>query len=249
MIDMSDPVVPVRWPVSAESTIMNPASKVIALKAGKTLHVFNIEMKSKMKSHVMAEEMIFWKWVSVNTVALVTETTVYHWNMEGDPQPVKMFDRHPSLAGCQMIHYQTDEYQKWLLLIGISAPQNRVVGAMQLYSVDRKVSQAIEGPAAAFAEFKSEGNAKPATLFCFAVRNPAGGKVLSVRVEEDNIVNYATNVLQNPNLGLHLAIFGNLAGAEELFERKFSTLFARGSSAETAKVAASAPKTFFIQSS
>uniref|UniRef100_A0A3Q2HY86 Clathrin heavy chain like 1 n=1 Tax=Equus caballus TaxID=9796 RepID=A0A3Q2HY86_HORSE len=310
---------------------------VIALKAGKTLHVFNIEMKSKMKSHVMAEEMIFWKWVSVNTVALVTETTVYHWNMEGDPQPVKMFDRHPSLAGCQMIHYQTDEYQKWLLLIGISAPQNRVVGAMQLYSVDRKVSQAIEGPAAAFAEFKSEGNAKPATLFCFAVRNPAGGKlhiievgqpaagnqpfikkavdmffpsrgsdrfpsgyigvkhgiiyvitkysylhmydlesgmciymnhvsadtifvtapheptsgiisvnkkgqVLSVRVEEDNIVNYATNVLQNPNLGLHLAIFGNLAGAEELFERKFSTLFARGSSAETAKVAASAPK-------
>lgn len=55
-------------------------------------------------------------------------------------------------------------------------------------------------------------------------------------------MNYATNVLQNPNLGLHLAIFGNLAGAEELFERKFSTLFARGSSAETAKVAASAPK-------
>lgn len=50
---------------------------------------------------------------------------------------------------------------------------------MQLYSVDRKVSQAIEGPAAAFAEFKSEGNAKPATLFCFAVRNPAGGKVRS----------------------------------------------------------------------
>lgn len=70
----------------------------------------------------MAEEMIFWKWVSVNTVALVTETTVYHWNMEGDPQPVKMFDRHRSLAACQMIHYQTDEYQKWLLLVGISAP-------------------------------------------------------------------------------------------------------------------------------
>lgn len=78
-------------------------------------------MKSKMKSHTMAEEVVFWKWVSVNTVALVTETTVYHWSMEGDSQPVKMFDRHASLAGCQMIHYRTDEYQKWLLLIGISA--------------------------------------------------------------------------------------------------------------------------------
>lgn len=55
--------------------------------------------------------------------------------------------------------------------------QNRVVGAMQLYSVDRKVSQPIEGHAAAFGEFKVEGNAKTSTLFCFAVRSQAGGKV------------------------------------------------------------------------
>lgn len=55
--------------------------------------------------------------------------------------------------------------------------QNRVVGAMQLYSVDRKVSQPIEGHAAAFAQFKMEGNAEESTLFCFAVRGQAGGKV------------------------------------------------------------------------
>ncbi|XP_013920127.1 PREDICTED: uncharacterized protein LOC106547463 [Thamnophis sirtalis] len=66
--------------------------------------------------------------------------------------------------------------------------------------------------------------------------------VLSVCVEEDNIVNYATNVLQNPDLGLRMAIRSNLAGAEELFARKFNTLFAQGSYAEAAKVAASAPK-------
>ncbi|KAM8993325.1 clathrin heavy chain 2 isoform 1-T1 [Ara ararauna] len=338
IIDMSDPTTPIRRPISAESAIMNPASKVIALKAGKTLQIFNIEMKSKMKAHTMAEEVIFWKWISVNTVALVTETAVYHWSMEGESQPQKMFDRHASLAGCQIINYRTDEHQKWLLLIGISAQQNRVVGAMQLYSVDRKVSQPIEGHAAAFAEFKIEGNAKPSTLFCFAVRSPAGGKlhiievgqpatgnqpfvkkavdvffppeaqtdfpvamqigvkhgviylitkygyihmydlesgvciymnrisadtifvtapheptsgiigvnkkgqVLSVCVEEDNIVNYATNVLQNPDLGLRMAIRSNLAGAEELFARKFNTLFAQGSYADAAKVAASAPK-------
>ena len=34
----------------------------------------------------------------------------------------------------------------------------------------------------------------------------------------------------------------NLAGAEELFARKFNTLFAQGSYSEAAKVAASAPK-------
>lgn len=69
----------------------------------------------------MAEEVIFWKWISVNTVALVTETAVYHWSMEGESLPQKMFDRHASLAGCQIINYRTDENQKWLLLIGISA--------------------------------------------------------------------------------------------------------------------------------
>ncbi|XP_062038064.1 clathrin heavy chain 2 isoform X3 [Lepus europaeus] len=338
IVDMHEPTAPIRRPISADSAIMNPASKVIALKAGKTLQIFNIEMKSKMKAHTMSEEVIFWKWISVNTVALVTETAVYHWSMEGDSQPTKMFDRHASLAGCQLIHYRADEHHKWLLLIGISAQQNRVVGAMQLYSVDRKVSQPIEGHAAAFAEFKIEGNAKPATLFCFAVRSPAGGKlhiievgqpaagnqpfvkkavdvffppeaqtdfpvamqigakhgviylitkagylhlydlesgvciymnrisadtifvtapheptsgiigvnkkgqVLSVCVEEENIVNYATSVLQNPDLALRLAVRSNLAGAEELFVRKFGALFAQGSYAEAARVAASAPK-------
>lgn len=48
---------------------------------------------------------------------------------------------------------------------------------MQLYSVERNVSQAIEGHAAAFAQIKLEGNANPSTLFVFAVRGAQGGKV------------------------------------------------------------------------
>ena len=48
---------------------------------------------------------------------------------------------------------------------------------MQLYSVERKVSQPIEGHAAAFTQFKVEGNPHESTLFSFAVRGPQGGKV------------------------------------------------------------------------
>ena len=51
--------------------------------AGKNLQIFNLEMKSKMKAHQMTDEIIFWKWINLNTVALVTETSVYHWSMEG----------------------------------------------------------------------------------------------------------------------------------------------------------------------
>lgn len=338
IIDMSDSANPIRRPISADSAIMNPTSKVIALKAGKTLQIFNIEMKSKMKAHTMTEDVIFWKWISVNTVALVTEGAVYHWGMEGDSLPLKMFDRHASLNGCQIINYRTDPKLMWLLLIGISAQQNRVIGAMQLYSVERKVSQPIEGHAAAFSTFKMEGNPETSTLFTFAVRTAQGGKlhvievgqppagnqpfakkavevffppeaqndfpvamqtsakhdviylitkygyihlydietgiciymnrisgdtifvtashdvssgiigvnrkgqVLSVSVDEESIIPYITNVLQNPDLALRMAVRNNLAGAEDLFVRKFNTLFTSGQYAEAAKVAANAPK-------
>lgn len=308
------------------------------ISAQKTLQIFNIEMKSKMKAHAMTEEVVFWKWISLNSLALVTETSVYHWSMEGESTPVKMFDRHSSLNGCQIINYRTDPKQQWLLLIGISATQNRVAGAMQLYSVERKCSQAIEGHAASFAVFKMEGNPEPSTLFCFAVRTPQGGKlhiievgttptgnqpftkkavdvffppeaqsdfpvamqvsarydviylitkygyihlydietgtciymnrisadtifvtaphessggiigvnrkgqVLSVTVEEDSIIPYITNNLQNPDLALRMAVRNNLSGAEDLFVRKFNHLFQNAQYTEAAKVAALAPK-------
>lgn len=338
IIDLADTANPIRRPISADSAIMNPKSKVIALKSSNTLQIFNIEMKSKMKAHNMTDEVQFWKWINVNTVALVTETSVYHWSMEGDSQPQKMFDRNASMNGCQIINYRTDHEQKWLLLVGISAQQNRVVGAMQLYSVDRKVSQPIEGHAAAFSKFKLPGNPHESTIFCFAVRSAQGnklhvievgsppsgnqpfpkktvelffppeanndfpvamqvgekydviylitkygyihlydiesatciymnrisgdtifvtamhdassgiigvnrkGQVLSVSVDEENIIQYINSKLSNADLALRMASRNNLPGAEDLFVRQFNQLFSSGQYSEAAKVAASAPK-------
>ena len=31
----------------------------------------------------MADNVIFWKWINLKTVALVTETSVYHWSVQG----------------------------------------------------------------------------------------------------------------------------------------------------------------------
>ena len=51
---------------------------------------------------------------------------------------------------------------------------------MQLYSVERTVSQPLEGHAAAFAQFLVPGNTEASTLFTFAVRTPTGGKVCNL---------------------------------------------------------------------
>lgn len=50
-------------------------------------------------------------------------------------------------------------------------------------------------------------------------------QVLSVSVDEENIIPYISNVLQNSELAIRMATRNNLAGAEELFVRKFNTLF------------------------
>ncbi len=70
-------------------------------------------------------------------------------------------------------------------------------------------------------------------------------QVLSVGVEEDNIIQYITNTLQNPDLALRMASRNNLPGAEDLFVRKFNTLFQNANYSEAAKVAASAPKVWY----
>lgn len=139
-------------------------------------------MKSKIKSHLMHEDVVYWKWINVKTIGLITDTAVYHWSMEGDSQPIKMFERHNSLSGCQIINYRVNHDEKWLLLVGISAQQGRVVGAMQLYSKERAVSQPIEGHAAAFAQIKLDGAIAPTSLFTFSVRGATGAKVYGFHI-------------------------------------------------------------------
>ena len=71
-----------------------------------------------------------------------------------------------------------------MVLVGISGNTTnpsafKVKGAMQLYRIERSVSQRIEGHAAAFAELKLDGHQFTTKLITFAVRTATGAKVLS----------------------------------------------------------------------
>ncbi|EPQ56784.1 hypothetical protein GLOTRDRAFT_21533, partial [Gloeophyllum trabeum ATCC 11539] len=188
IIDLADANNVLRRPITADSAIMHPHQKILALKAGRTLQVFNIETKQKVKSHVNNEDIVFWKWISDSTLGLVTDTAVYHWSINDQAAPQKIFDRHPTLAGAQIINYRASNDEKWLVLIGISGNSTnpsafKVQGRMQLYSRERGVSQPIEGHAAAFAEMKIEGHSKPVKLFTFSVRTATGAKLHIVEID------------------------------------------------------------------
>jgi clathrin heavy chain len=70
-----------------------------------------------------------------------------------------------------------------MVVVGISQQQGRVVGAMQLYSRDRGISQAIEGHAAAFGTIHLEGAPADTSVFTFAVRSATGAKLHIVEID------------------------------------------------------------------
>jgi clathrin heavy chain len=189
IIDMNMPMQPLRRPITADSALMNPNSRILALKAqvpGTTqdhLQIFNIEAKAKLKSHQMPEQVAFWKWITPKMLGLVTQTSVYHWSIEGDSEPVKMFDRTANLANNQIINYKCSPNEKWLVLIGIApgSPERPqlVKGNMQLFSVDQQRSQALEAHAASFAQFKVPGNENPSILISFASKSFNAGQITS----------------------------------------------------------------------
>ena len=87
--------------IKADSAIMHWNKQVIALKAqARTLQIFDLAQKQKLKSTTMNEDVVFWKWYSNESIGLVTDTGVYHWNVYDASQaaPAKVFDRNANLA-------------------------------------------------------------------------------------------------------------------------------------------------------
>ena len=168
LVDLQNQAQVTRRPIKAEAAVMNPSSNILALRSGKMIQMFNLDTKSKLKSHDMESPIVFWKWTGANNLALVTATSVFHWSAEGAGAPVKMFDRHPTIgANTQIINYQVSPDANWCLLGGISAGQGGVNGNMQLYSVEKKVSQPLQGHAGAFAKVQLSGREDPAQLLVF----------------------------------------------------------------------------------
>lgn len=131
----------------------------------------------------MPEQVVFWKWITPKMLGLVTQGAVYHWALEGESDPVRVFDRTANLTGNQIINYRCDPSEKWLVLIGIApgAPERPqlVKGNMQLFSVDQQRSQALEAHASSFTTFKVSGNDTTSTLIAFATKSISGGQLTS----------------------------------------------------------------------
>lgn len=99
---------------------MHWTKQVIALKANqRTLQIFDLAQKAKLQSATMNEDVLYWKWISSETLGLVTDTSVYHWNVFGNAtSPQKVFDRNSNLSVC--LHFQFWQHLLILVFPGLS---------------------------------------------------------------------------------------------------------------------------------
>ena len=143
---------------------------------GHFIQVFNLDTKEKLGVFQFTENVMFWKWVGPRDLAIVTETCVHHWRLDSSGQtvPTKMFDRAGKLADptTQIISYGVNGDASWCLLTGISTPDGgkTIEGSMQLFSVEKKQQQLLEGHAGTFGSVPVDDSGKKVGLFCFMER-------------------------------------------------------------------------------
>jgi clathrin heavy chain len=68
------------------------------------------------------------------------------------------------------------------------------------------------------------------------------GQVLSVNVDDQTIIPYILQTLNNTELAFKLASRANLPGADDLYLKQYQQLFSSGQYGEAAKIAANSPR-------
>lgn len=173
-----------RKPMKAESALIHPLENILVVRGrheenGCTVQIFNLDSKEKLGAFLFPESVVFWRWLTPRILAIVGDKGIYHWTVEpgsSNSIPVRIFERAGTLAeqSTQIVGYQTDSGQRWCLLMGLCPVTNEstgsisVRGQLQLFSVEKRQQQLIEGFSGNFGELVVDDFLhSPASVVCF----------------------------------------------------------------------------------
>ncbi|KAG5490034.1 hypothetical protein JKF63_00153 [Porcisia hertigi] len=167
----------------AESCIMNPKSKILALRSGRNLQVFDVDASQRLKATLFHDDVVYWHWIDDRTLGLVTGKAVYHWSLDtaADDTPQHIFDRGVDYdASVQVLSYCCDEQKKWLVVTGVMRESSgAMVGKALLYSVENRSSRVLDGHACCFISTPTPTDSRQCNVMCLAWNNPQqGGQVM-----------------------------------------------------------------------
>ena len=98
--------------MKAESILMHKERNIIAVRAtsgeSTVVQVFDIDGSKKLKQAQVPDVAVYWRWISVNKLAVVGKVGVWHIDITDQNECTKIFDRAPQLANCQIMSYDVD---------------------------------------------------------------------------------------------------------------------------------------------
>lgn len=160
--------------MKADAILMHRERNVIAVRADQpnqtVMQVFDMEQSKKVTQVTINDVAQFWRWISPTKIAIVGKNSIWHVDATQQSDAVKMFDRHPDMSSCQIMSYDMDNQGQWCFVVGLYSPDQRNICArMQLYNVERKQQQLLEGFAGCFMELpvSETNNSYKNSLFSF----------------------------------------------------------------------------------
>ncbi|SCU97855.1 LAMI_0F11782g1_1 [Lachancea mirantina] len=192
IVDLQNGNQVIRKNMGGDSAIMHPSQMVISVRANGTIvQIFNLETKSKLKSFTLEEPVLFWRWISDQTLGFVSTNSLYVSHVfDGQVglKPEKLTQRHANLNNTQIINFVANKNLDWFAVVGIIQENGRIAGKIQLFSKARGISQAIDGHVAHFSQILLEGNPQPVQVFVTGNRNvtTGAGELRIIEIDHDS---------------------------------------------------------------
>ena len=162
------------------------------------MQVFDLDAKKKVSSITLTDDVgavTFWCWIDDETIALITETDVFHWNVNaindnnnGDDDNngassgissdglQHIFNRSDDMDGVQILSYNTDKDKCWLMLCGIGrGVDGTLTGKTLLHSTENGASRVLDGHAGAFVSMPTPDDPRPSNIMCLAWNDATAG--------------------------------------------------------------------------
>lgn len=99
---------------------VNPQEDIIALSNDKFISVYNFKTGNILRTFHFQAKCLFWCWITRHKLALITDTEVYHCDIESSFNPLFMFRLNDKIKNCQIVSYKTDKLKGlWFAISGL----------------------------------------------------------------------------------------------------------------------------------
>lgn len=164
-----------------DSAIMCPTAKILALRKGSNIQVFDVGASQRLKACIF-DKVQTWCWLDSQTIGIITDTAVYHWVLGSDSSPQHIFDRgvnFPSSPLHNFLTYRSDTGKKWHMISAAAREQTGWTGKALLYSSENNQSRVLDGYACCFISTSTPTESRKCNIMCLARQaGPQGWQVM-----------------------------------------------------------------------